>query len=417
MSLQNILKFKLKQHTPLIHFQPNQEGATLRATEVKPKLDRYLLEMVFQNDFEKAKTYFIGYTKETEKSLKAKYEKGYNAFDYKLTVYANQNSIINEPIPDRFPCFFGNMGVENISNPKMFSFSTEVIELTCKTNHRNLRDELIKEIPNFLARNNFGNRQSKGFGSFFIDEGDEKFQTPGLYSYFLTQPDNKQYHKISDKYKPLFKDIEMIHKVFRSGINDIGPGQVNLFYMKPLMWEYFKQKGIAWEKRRIKEQFYSNILEEQISKREMDFSDTNEADKWPLFYKGRKYNILRDLLGLSSLENWRIPYNDTITKKSKEIDRMKSPLFYKPIVLNGQSRVYLDFDYIPKDFLGSEFIISKGSSEFPLKVAEEFDIDDFFEWSLTRADIKTLIAIPHRETRKAKQILGIFRELRKNINY
>jgi hypothetical protein len=33
---------RLKQHTPMIHFQHDQAGATLRATEVKPKLDRYV---------------------------------------------------------------------------------------------------------------------------------------------------------------------------------------------------------------------------------------------------------------------------------------------------------------------------------------------------------------------------------------
>ncbi len=34
---------KLRQLTPLIHFQAEQPQATLRATEVKPKLDRFLL--------------------------------------------------------------------------------------------------------------------------------------------------------------------------------------------------------------------------------------------------------------------------------------------------------------------------------------------------------------------------------------
>ena len=38
------LEFTLKQHTPLIHFQHDQAGATLRATEVKPKLDQFLIE-------------------------------------------------------------------------------------------------------------------------------------------------------------------------------------------------------------------------------------------------------------------------------------------------------------------------------------------------------------------------------------
>ena len=39
------VEFTLKQHTPIIHFQSDQVGATLRATELKPKFDRFLLEM------------------------------------------------------------------------------------------------------------------------------------------------------------------------------------------------------------------------------------------------------------------------------------------------------------------------------------------------------------------------------------
>lgn len=36
------LKFSLKQITPMIHFQ-DDDGATIRATELKPKLDRFIL--------------------------------------------------------------------------------------------------------------------------------------------------------------------------------------------------------------------------------------------------------------------------------------------------------------------------------------------------------------------------------------
>ncbi|MEL7223220.1 MAG: hypothetical protein AAGJ93_17980, partial [Bacteroidota bacterium] len=43
--------FHLKQHTPLIHFQHEQSGATLRATEVKAKLDRFILD-----NYQKLKT-------------------------------------------------------------------------------------------------------------------------------------------------------------------------------------------------------------------------------------------------------------------------------------------------------------------------------------------------------------------------
>ena len=37
------LELKLRAQTPLIHFQHAQVGATLRASEVKPKLDKFII--------------------------------------------------------------------------------------------------------------------------------------------------------------------------------------------------------------------------------------------------------------------------------------------------------------------------------------------------------------------------------------
>ncbi|KAA6310435.1 hypothetical protein EZS27_038260, partial [termite gut metagenome] len=44
------LTVTLKQHTPLIHFQHEQEGATLRSSEVKPRLDRFLFPIIGGNE-------------------------------------------------------------------------------------------------------------------------------------------------------------------------------------------------------------------------------------------------------------------------------------------------------------------------------------------------------------------------------
>lgn len=43
-------EYKLVQHTPLIHFQHSEPHACLRATEVKPKLDRFLIEQLEKDD-------------------------------------------------------------------------------------------------------------------------------------------------------------------------------------------------------------------------------------------------------------------------------------------------------------------------------------------------------------------------------
>ena len=36
------INIELKQITPMLHFQGNETEATLRATELKPKLDRFI---------------------------------------------------------------------------------------------------------------------------------------------------------------------------------------------------------------------------------------------------------------------------------------------------------------------------------------------------------------------------------------
>ena len=46
------LNYKLQQITPMIHFQHYEEGATLRASEVKPKLDRFLIELLGEGNYE-----------------------------------------------------------------------------------------------------------------------------------------------------------------------------------------------------------------------------------------------------------------------------------------------------------------------------------------------------------------------------
>src|SRR6185503_1492446 len=74
------LIFNLKQHTPIIHFQHDQDGATLRATEVKPKLDRFIIE----------KNGVINGAREGYSDWFASDKHG--AIDYKLSI----NSIVSE---------------------------------------------------------------------------------------------------------------------------------------------------------------------------------------------------------------------------------------------------------------------------------------------------------------------------------
>ena len=97
----NTLTIKLKQHTPLIHFQHDQEDATLRASEVKPKLDKYIITQLGEGDYEKEmkddaferekEWYFI---KRTEKPLKI--EEDLKKCQDKLEEFQKKEKEINE---------------------------------------------------------------------------------------------------------------------------------------------------------------------------------------------------------------------------------------------------------------------------------------------------------------------------------
>lgn len=78
----------LSQQTPMWHFQSDQEGCCLRATEVKPKLDSFLLK----KDRETFSKYRLNDT---------------NALDYKLSFIAlgTKTNYTNS----KFPLFLGQV--------------------------------------------------------------------------------------------------------------------------------------------------------------------------------------------------------------------------------------------------------------------------------------------------------------------
>lgn len=83
---------ELKQITPLIHFQHEQEGATLRATEVKPKLDRFLLQALNLLKVERKR---VPRTWVLLSPDQHDAQAGENiAFNYKLRFWADANSIV-----------------------------------------------------------------------------------------------------------------------------------------------------------------------------------------------------------------------------------------------------------------------------------------------------------------------------------
>lgn len=188
------LKVTLKQHTPLIHFQHDQYGATLRASEVKPKLDRFIIAHAFNNEYERCKHYLVGYKfsqKDSEearredeeklnRNLKQKFkDSNYKSLNYKIAVHTNGSSLSvkMESAKDRrtnktlnkleaYPLVLSNMGKSIKESVNFVQYDTVdiVIIVRCEQLYNTLKDN----IETFFALTNFGQRQDKGFGSFTV---------------------------------------------------------------------------------------------------------------------------------------------------------------------------------------------------------------------------------------------------------
>jgi hypothetical protein len=196
------LEFTLKQHTPLIHFQHDQAGATLRATEVKPKLDFFIMKKELNNpeipDHKIRDEFFkIATTKQSngldhpwKNWLVGKGNNEHVALDYKLVVQPVEEewvekfiiaSFIPKPkvfdyeregkkVLDKTPYFADNkpLKVGEINDAKLGLMlkNGRELKLVFRFLDPNLKKLLFEALPLFFVATNFGSRQSKGFGCF-----------------------------------------------------------------------------------------------------------------------------------------------------------------------------------------------------------------------------------------------------------
>lgn len=336
------LNFKLKQHTPIIHFQHDQVGATLRATEVKPKLDRFIINKLGNGNYEAG----LAIAKQNRWLIDKEGKKG--ALDYKLIINSNgENSFENlidmelefnkekgievfkRNKDGSFPSFFGNMmkikEFKDGKEFKKFSYYSE-INLIILTNSHTLNNEIDILINDFYENSNFGTRQTKGFGSFTIAGSDINLTKPYL------EIDKKE-HDIES----VFKIINYYHLRLKSGVNfsyyDRRKNEQKCHYKEAFLKKFLREEKLnyEWDKRWMKEEYFP------ISK--------NTSDK----------RFVRALLGLSydfKFTNRTNPCNKTKNRpandsfnlsldKENEIQRIMSPIMYKPIFVNNKWRIYI----------------------------------------------------------------------------
>jgi hypothetical protein len=421
----NRLEIKLKQHTPLIHFQHDQEGATLRASEVKPKLDRFVLTRLGQGNYQagiaQAKTngWLIG--------------KGdHPALDYKMRIEAPVGQIwemsrdtgrVNQkgkPVFDIMPLFFGNMGNEEDSNaePKKMAFSIDSVNLTISTVNETLLEFIKENLNAFFLYHNFGTRQSKGFGSFMPESSPIAKYITSDYAKFTFKLNNAELEKWGGFYN-LFSGIVFFYKTLRSGINQNG------VYIKSLMYFYALDRMEYWDKRTIRYEFRHFTPDKLQDKGELADMKADGQNK------KEKSRLYRDMLGLSSSQTWNSYSKDVITKEhmpapsEDQIERFKSPILIKPIVQNGSYDVYLIPSKVPTAYLNTTFDISSKNnrSHFTMKTPKEFDVCDFLQfvtcqetYDMMTKRLNEIIEDAERERkgkaiRIAKTLLSIYNSL------
>ncbi|MEM6342920.1 MAG: hypothetical protein AAF927_03535 [Bacteroidota bacterium] len=423
--------FRLQQHTPLIHFQADQTGATLRSTEVKPKLD-VALKAYFKSKRKSYNELLVGYHSKNRKPQ-------HDAFNYRLIIRPRGEKWV-ESIPAKFPLFFGNMGNTFLEETKKLVFYPE-IEFHIHCHFPEIIEAVENILPTFLLTENFGNRQSKGFGSFYLHPNDPLYQAPESTYHFEIKIKNGE-DKLDD-YEKLFTAIKWLYMAIRGGINlksrekfeaNGFTWQLSTFYCKSLLFTYAKSKGWQWEKKSIKKHFFPNGTPKEITGLEEQIHHYPEADILS-FESGEAY-LLKDLLGLSSSESW-FSYKAKITKthqkpkdrKSTRIKRFKSPVFFKPILNPEQDRfeVLITTRDIPKPMLGAKFFIrnvrDKSNSDLPLSTPKSFSLDEFFHFIFEAkdqngqylVDLRQHIAPQYHDQEEFLILDRIFSQIRTNL--
>lgn len=370
------LRFTLKQHTPIIHFQADQEGATLRASELKPKLDRFVIGKLIKKI-------------EPDTTFKERYKnwltgKGEHlSLNYKVKVTSSK--IEFSEIQDRSSLFFGNMGEENKTNPKKYSFTNEPVFVDIFCLNTALMEKIEKWFPEFIAINNFGTRQSKGFGSFFLIDNELKQfdffkilkKSQKAFIFFKLDKSVLQPHEIYFKnIENVFSKIGVVYSLMKSGFNfpdykrkregglDIekGKGEYQL-YFRSYLFQYviaqYRKRGeiIGSEKRFIKERFFQPRVR----------IPDDEANK--------KY--IRALLGVSgSVEFKDNNRRGIITYRGENVERFKSPITIK--IVNGYV-VFIPKQEELKQILDETFHFedSRHGLESSINVPDNFQLNDF----------------------------------------
>ncbi len=233
------LTFHLQQHTPIIHFQHEQEGATLRATELKPKLDRFIVE-----DLQKINPVFYKKHCNTIKNFFSQNTDDKKNRGYKLKVLPTKIQkwcyVADLDKKQRFsPKFVGHLlsgtayfadndklkeeKFEEIKKALWFEGKDNEgkkyhVELQVFSLNKEVLDLIKVSVPYFMACTNFGCRSNKGFGSFTCIESTSSDIELALKKVFIDVfKKNTQSSGVANPLELISKDYKILKAKYDSG--------------------------------------------------------------------------------------------------------------------------------------------------------------------------------------------------------
>lgn len=366
-------EYKLVQHTPLIHFQHSEPHACLRATEVKPKLDRFLIEQL-EKDYRfgdgRWKKWFVG-------------DGSQQSFDYMMRITPNSEQVErtqsieraiaraehrppNANLHEIHKNYFGNMASgNNIQDTiretfKESLFYKDGLTLTIRCFIPELLTLIDEHIRGFFMMHNFGTRQRKGFGSFTVDISTKPNEPKGFDLVGKYCP-NAYYCKLDGNVNAdaLLDAVWVISAFLRSGFNR---GEGN--YVRGFVFRYFQREKnpLANDKAFVKQQVLHNV-----------YNEATRGEHLHPYGNNVRYRYVRGLLGTN--ENSRFCRNprggtredrtvhNIYIHSAEGVERFPSPLLFKPI---GKF-VFILPQKMPDEIFGSEFYILEKNQE------EEYD--------------------------------------------
>ena len=216
------VKFLLEQVTPMIHFQGGEKGAGIRESDLKPKFDAFLSKY----EGSTLKEYSLPISNDGKEDTNIRL-----AFDYKVKIKNTDcNNLKSNYEKIDFGAFFGK------NNDFKISFYKS-IEIAFISPHKVLREKIKEYFPIFIAVNNFGFRNNKGYGHFKIKDIDDKNVISDIEKYkfledkyFKTENDSKcndmaiGIYKIEvkkwnkdreDVIKNILDEVKLFHKILK----------------------------------------------------------------------------------------------------------------------------------------------------------------------------------------------------------